>query len=78
MTLRKLLTRPLPGPPEEVPGKLALLEQALDMPQLMPIRLFWDNLRELRPWWPILIPILLWVAVRTYRRERAAMQFGED
>jgi hypothetical protein len=78
MTLRKLITRPLPEPPAEMPGRFSLVEQALTMPQLVPIRLFWDNLRELRPWWPVLLPLMVWVGVRTYRRERAAVQAGEE
>jgi len=78
MTLRKLITGPLPEPPEATQGSLSLLEQALAMPQLVPIRLFWDSLRELRPWWPVLLPLMLWVGVRTYRRERAAAQAGEE
>jgi len=77
MMLRKLITRPLPEPPEESLSRLSLVQQALAMPQLMPLRLFWDNLHELRPWWPVLLPLMLWVGVRTYRRERAAVQAGE-
>jgi len=78
MTLRKLITQRLPEPPEETQGKLSLLEQALAMPQFVPIRLFWDNLRAMRPWWPVLLPLMLWVGVRTYRRERAAVRVGEE
>ncbi|MBK9940287.1 MAG: hypothetical protein IPP13_01510 [Kouleothrix sp.] len=70
MTLRKLLSQPLPTPTEGASG--SLVEQALALPQLVPIRLFWDNFRELRPWWPVLVPLLLWVGLRTYRNERAA------
>ncbi len=77
MTLRKLIARPLPEPPAESPAQLSFVEQALALPQLVPLRLFWDNLQELRPWWPVLLPLLLWVAVRTYRRERQALQGGE-
>ena len=29
------------------------------------------DFEDLRPWWPILIPVLVYVAVTTYRRERA-------
>jgi hypothetical protein len=78
MTLRKLITRPLPEPPDESLARLSFVEQVLAMPQLKPIRRFWDNLLELRPWWPVLLPLMLWVGVRTYRRERAAMQAGEE
>lgn len=34
---------------------------------------FRDDLLMLRPWWPLLIPVLLWLGWRTYRRERAAV-----
>ena len=77
MTIRKLLTRPLPEPPAEASASQSLIQGALDMPQLLPARLFWDNLSELRPWWPVLLPLMLWVGVRTYRRERAALRAGE-
>ena len=75
MALRKLLSQPLPSPPD--PGQSSLAEQALAMPQLAPLRLFWDNFRDLQPWWPVLVPLLLWVGVRAYRRERAAIAAGE-
>jgi hypothetical protein len=78
MTLRKLITRSLPEPPDESPARLSLIEQALAMPPFVPIRLFWDNLREMRPWWPVLLPLMLWVGVRTYRRERAALHAREE
>ncbi|MBU6335428.1 MAG: hypothetical protein KGS47_13650 [Chloroflexi bacterium] len=34
---------------------------------------FRDDLLMLRPWWPLLIPVLLWLGWHTYRRERAAV-----
>jgi hypothetical protein len=34
---------------------------------------FRDDLLVLRPWWPVLIPALLWLGWSTYRRERAAV-----
>ena len=77
MTLRKLIARPLPEPPADSPAQLSLVDQALALPQLVPVRLFWDNLQALRPWWPVLLPLLVWVGVRTYRRERAAVQSGQ-
>ena len=77
MTLRKLITKPLPEPPEEETVGSSLIAQALAMPPLVPVRLFWDNLRALQPWWPVLLPLMLWIGVRTYRRERAAVRAGE-
>jgi hypothetical protein len=38
------------------------------------VRMFWNSFRDLQPWWPVIIPILLWVGVRTYQKERAALQ----
>jgi hypothetical protein len=29
------------------------------------------DFQDLRPWWPILIPVMIYVAITTYRRERA-------
>ena len=75
--LRKLISTPLPEPPEEDTFGSSLIAQALAMPQLIPMRLSWDNLRELRPWWPVLLPLMLWVGVRTYQREREAVRLGE-
>jgi hypothetical protein len=71
MALRKVLTRPLPAPPSEAPGLQSVVDQALATPQFLPVRLFWNNLNELRPWWPVLAPLLLWMFWRKYRRERA-------
>lgn len=34
------------------------------------LQLFWRTLREMRPWWPILLPFLAWVGWRTYHTER--------
>ena len=69
--LRRLLTRGLPEPPDAAPGPAEMLTQILDLPLLAPVRIFWENLNEMRPWWPILLPLLAWVGWRTYRRERA-------
>lgn len=35
------------------------------------VRQILADLEELRPWWPILLPIVIYVAATTYRRERA-------
>ena len=71
MALRKLLTRPLPEPPSDAAGLKSMVDQALASPQLLPARLFWENLNEMRPWWPILAPLLAWVFWRKYQREHA-------
>jgi hypothetical protein len=71
MALRKLLARSLPEPPARPPGLSELIEQALEIQLLVPVRLFWNNLNALRPWWPVLLPLLAWIGWRTYRREHA-------
>ncbi|MEN9933467.1 MAG: hypothetical protein RLZZ387_46 [Chloroflexota bacterium] len=66
--MRKIARRavPPPPPPTGLQQQLALLLRV----ELVPLQLFWLNLRALRSWWPILLPLLLVYAVRTYRRER--------
>jgi hypothetical protein len=71
MALRKLLERGLPEPPAAAPAPADLLNEALNLPLLAPFRLFWEALYDMRPWWPILLPLLAWTGWRTYRRERA-------
>ncbi len=46
------------------------LESLIVVP-IAPLRLFFETLLELRPLWPIVLPLLALVAWRTYRRERA-------
>ncbi|MCS6842054.1 MAG: hypothetical protein NZ699_03290 [Roseiflexus sp.] len=58
------------------PPLSAVLERALTiggLPLLL-VRLFWYNLREVRFWWPVALPLLVWTAWRTYYRERAQAQ----
>jgi hypothetical protein len=69
--LRRLLAHGLPEPPDAAPGPADMLAQVLDLPLLAPVRIFWESLNEMRPWWPVLLPLLIWVGWRTYRRERA-------
>lgn len=75
MALRRLISRGLPeAPSEEETGLGPLLAQALDVLPIAPVRLFWDNLSELRSWWPVLLPLLAWVGWREYWRERAELE----
>ena len=76
MTLRKLVSQGLPKPPDEAPGGRALLDEALSLPLLAPINLFWRNLRDLRPWWPVLLPLLTWIGWRAYQRERLKVELA--
>jgi hypothetical protein len=72
MGLTKLVARKLPDPQEADQRPIA--EQLLDTPLLIPVRLFWNNLLEFRPWWPVLIPLLLYVGWRSYQKERHAIK----
>jgi hypothetical protein len=74
MALRKLLSRGLPEvPAKEETDLRSLLAQSLDILPIAPVRTFWDSFSELRPWWPVLVPLLAWIGWRTYQRERAAV-----
>lgn len=70
MTLRRVLTQRLPAYPEEAPTWQTLLTEVVAMPLIAPIHLFWTNLKDARPWWPVLLPLMALTAWRTYRRER--------
>ena len=70
MALQKLLARGLPEPPAEAPTVAGTLSEIYHMPVLAPVRLFWEALYDMRPWWPVLLPLLVWVGWRNYRRER--------
>src|SRR5262249_12750389 len=72
MALRRLFSRSAPEPPA-APGRLARIGQLVNIPLLIPVRAFWEQLNEFRPWWPALLPFLAWVGWRAYRRERAAI-----
>lgn len=67
--MRNLLTRGLPDPAEVEHRSVA--EQVWTSPPMLPVRLFWNTLDEFRPYWPVLIPLLALLGIRTYRRERA-------
>ena len=71
--LRKLLPDRLAGLPQAISNPRAAINQAIDASPLAPARAFWEALRELEDWWPLLLPVLLWVFWRTYQRERAAL-----
>jgi hypothetical protein len=70
MALRKLFSQGMPEPPPQATSLRDTVAQTLSLPALMPIRLFWDNLRAMRPWWPLLLPLLAWIGWRAYQRER--------
>jgi hypothetical protein len=52
------------------PQTIEQLETYVGLP-ILPLRLFWQNLEALRPWWSVLLPFLAWLAWRTYTGERA-------
>jgi hypothetical protein len=50
---------------------LRMLEDALyRLPYVPQLRIFAGDLRETREWWPLLLPVLLLIGWRNYRRER--------
>jgi hypothetical protein len=61
-----------PAPPEPAPKEhpLDAALNRLGLPGAV-ARGFLHDFQELRPWWPIVIPLMIWVGMRTYRRERA-------
>ncbi len=73
MALRSILKRGLPQPPEDGES-LSLTDQILQHPLMIPVRLYWANLKAMEAWWPILIPVLLWVAYRRYAEERRELE----
>lgn len=66
----KLDTQPdkKPGQPQQV--RESIQHRLEDLPFAGEVQFFWHNLQEMRPWWPILLPLLAWVGWRTYRAER--------
>jgi hypothetical protein len=51
-------------------------DRAMTRSPLPEARDFWGSLREMRVWWPVLIPVLLWAFWRAYQRERASVKVG--
>jgi hypothetical protein len=66
--LRRIAARSVP-PPRPAPSALDQLGLLLKV-ELLPVWLFWENLRALRSWWPLLLPALVVYGLRVYRRER--------
>ena len=64
--------------PQAVSNPRAAIDQAIAASPLAPARAFWVALRELEDWWPLLIPVLLWMFWRTYKSERAALRVLRD
>ena len=71
--LRKLLPEGMTSLRKAISNPRAAINQAIAASPLAPVRAFWDALIEMEDWWPLLIPLLLWVFWRTYQRERAAL-----
>jgi hypothetical protein len=76
MALRKLILRPLPEPPDQAEDWKGMIDQLLSAPLFQPVRLFILTLNDMRPWWPVLLPLLLWVFASRYRSERARVLAG--
>ena len=64
--------------PQAISNPRAAIDQAIAASPLAPARAFWVSLRELEDWWALLIPVLLWMFWRTYKRERAALGVVRD
>jgi hypothetical protein len=78
IVLRKLASRPLLSLLQAVSNPRAAIDQAIAASPLAPVRTFWDALIELEDWWPVLIPLLLWIFWRTYQHERATLGVEYD
>ena len=73
MSIQTILRRGIPDP-VEVEGR-SVVEQAWTSPLFAPLRLFWVTLEAFRPWWPVLLPLLAVLGLRTYQHERRIYQF---
>jgi len=71
--LRKRMPNGLSSLRQAVTDPRAAIDQAIADSPLASVRDFWEALFELEDWWPLLIPLLLWVFWRTYQRERGAL-----
>jgi di/tricarboxylate transporter len=69
-SVRSILSHGIPEYPEEQPTWQSFVQDVLAEPMIAPFRLFWHNFLEARPWWPVLIPLMVWVGWRSYKRER--------
>jgi len=76
--LRKLLPDGMTSLRKAVSNPRAAIDQALADSPIPQARDFWDGLIELEEWWPLLIPVLLWVLWRTYQRERTTLGVLRD
>ncbi len=75
--IQQLRKKPEPAPTPAPVTQASFRDQSLDLmlgrfglPGVL-VRQALADFKDLRPWWPILIPVLLYIAVTTYRRERA-------
>jgi hypothetical protein len=76
-TLLQKAAKPQPQVQLPAPAKASFRTQPLDLvldriglPGAL-VRQIIADFQDLRPWWPILIPVMVYVAITTYRRERA-------
>lgn len=66
---------PPPPPPSPTERMNTILEDAIErIPYLHQLRVFWRDLEAERDWWPVLVPVLIWIGWRTYRNERRKLQ----
>ena len=76
--LGRLATTVLGRLPQAVSNPRTAIDTAIATSPLAPARAFWNSLRELEAWWPVLLPLLAWVFWRTYQRERAELAAGRE
>lgn len=68
--LDRLVQRQQPKTAASGPNLEALGHQIVEqMPYLQPVRQFWRDLQGMREWWLFLLPLLVWVGWRSYRKE---------
>ena len=75
---RKLALGGLARLPQAISNPRGAIDKAIADSPLAPVRTFWDSLREMEDWWPLLLPLLVWVFWRTYQRERAALSLSGE
>lgn len=62
-------TQPKTGTPKPKPTTAERVVDMLGVPGVLGVKISRDFM-ELRAWWPLLIPLMIWEARRTSQRER--------
>ncbi len=64
----------LTTPPDGDDMLRAAIVQIENLPYVYHMRMFWKDFNQMRDWWPVLIPLFLWLGWRTYHRDRVAFK----